>query len=126
MSVSSAACGHYPETSGSMEKTIQEMPVPATIVVYREEQPLDRKVAALADFYGVRCSTVIVGGATERIAAGSLAACVMLAARSLRAILRDDANAVGTFAQWLRNASTVLVYGIADPDELSGVRSLTD
>ncbi len=107
-----------------MQANYQDGSAQATILTYGGAESRDRKIAALAEYYGVDCSTADLrqsNSASVQQASG----CMMIDARSLSAAARDRAIGTAALVAILDKVSFVLVYGITDR-EASGVRAVTD
>src|SRR5437867_12017438 len=90
----------------------------ATILLYKEESPVDVYLARLTEFWGVPCRMLRIGEADNPVAIFSprhSLPCVMVSARTLAAILHDEVAPREVVADLLERTPFVFIYGIT-PD----------
>jgi hypothetical protein len=102
-------------------------PAEVTLVVYGDATPIDVNAARLVDFAGVPCKILQISPSEDTQGDPFSAACVMVSASSLAAILKKDAGPDGLKHALFNNAAFCLVYGITDTAaHKSAVTSITN
>jgi hypothetical protein len=97
------------------------------IAIHGEEASSDRRIARLAAFLGLRTTVIKVSQASSLETSRRNSGCVVVSARSLAAMLRDESLAPEFASEFLHNARFVLVYGITGEEtQTAAISSISD
>jgi hypothetical protein len=98
-----------------------------SIVIHGEEASSDRRIARLAAFLGLSTAVINVSQAPPPDASRRSSDCVVVGARSLAAMLRDDCLASEFASELFHSARFILVYGITGEEtQTAAISSITD
>jgi hypothetical protein len=101
------------------------MPADVTIIAHEEPSPMDRRLAHLVDFLGLRSKIIChrTGDAIAQLVASTPSTCLAVSARAVAAMLPADPAADHAMVRLLESVPAVLVYGISS--DLQDARALS-